>query len=254
MPYRVLFSENDQVETCFTQSPKLTIDKSIVGKDTYEKVGDVISYQYLVTNSGNVTLTGPFQVEDDKIASIPSVVSTLAVGELFSITASYTVVAADITNLTVTNVAFATTNYDGKEVKSNTDSETADAIVLILDTIETYCELDAPYIKWDLRGINLQLLGKDLGDTPLTMIWIDKNGNEIIRYNDIPFEGFMLFPGADTLPGGYGSQWPGWKFENSQWVSGDFNFAAVRDGASVRFELNPEVTSCLLYTSPSPRD
>ncbi|WP_157963335.1 DUF7507 domain-containing protein, partial [Algoriphagus litoralis] len=247
MAYRVLFSDEASAEACFTQGPALTIDKTILGKDTYEAVDDVITYQYIVTNSGNVTLEGPFQVVDDKIASIPSIVGALGVGESFTTTASYTVVAADITNLTVTNVAYATTEFGEEEIKSNNDSETANAIVLILDEIDTYCELDAPYIKWDLRGINLQLLGQNLGPNPVTMVWIDKNGNEIIRYENLPFEGFMLFPGAEVDENGYGTQWPGWKFENMQWVSGDFNFAAVRDGASVRFEINPEVTSEVSY-------
>ncbi|MDE0558846.1 gliding motility-associated C-terminal domain-containing protein [Algoriphagus sp. NF] len=58
----------------------------------------------------------------------------------------------------------------------------------------------------------------------------------------------MLFPGADTLPGGYGSQWPGWKFENMQWIAGEFNFYQVREpGAYVIFELNPSVQVEVTY-------
>ena len=34
---------------------------------TYDAVGDVISYSYTLSNSGNVTLAGPVTVTDDKV-------------------------------------------------------------------------------------------------------------------------------------------------------------------------------------------
>ena len=37
---------------------------------TYDQVGQVISYSYMVTNTGNVTLPGPFTVTDDKVTVI----------------------------------------------------------------------------------------------------------------------------------------------------------------------------------------
>ncbi len=45
--------------------PALSIVK-MATPSTYSTVGAVISYSYLVTNSGNVTLSGPFTVSDDK--------------------------------------------------------------------------------------------------------------------------------------------------------------------------------------------
>ena len=33
---------------------------------TYDSTSDVINYSYLVTNTGNVALAGPFTVSDDK--------------------------------------------------------------------------------------------------------------------------------------------------------------------------------------------
>ena len=33
---------------------------------SYDQVGQVISYTYVVTNTGNVTFDGPFTVTDDR--------------------------------------------------------------------------------------------------------------------------------------------------------------------------------------------
>ncbi len=54
----------DNVTIDAVQTPALTFVKS--SDDTsYDAVGDVLTYDYLLTNSGNVTLTGPFTITDD---------------------------------------------------------------------------------------------------------------------------------------------------------------------------------------------
>jgi hypothetical protein len=45
--------------------PELTLEKSATPA-LYSQVGDVINYNYLLTNTGSGTLTGPFTVTDDK--------------------------------------------------------------------------------------------------------------------------------------------------------------------------------------------
>uniref|UniRef100_UPI0004797F84 DUF7507 domain-containing protein n=1 Tax=Algoriphagus mannitolivorans TaxID=226504 RepID=UPI0004797F84 len=52
------------------QNPALSIDKTITSGSPYSQVGNVVSYSYKITNTGNVTLPGPFTVSDNKIASI----------------------------------------------------------------------------------------------------------------------------------------------------------------------------------------
>ena len=91
---------------------------------TYSAVGDVISYEYLITNSGSVALSGPFVVDDDRASdeSCPTTQS-LAPTESITCTASYTITQADIDVGSVTNNATAS----GDRVTSNVDSVTVNA-------------------------------------------------------------------------------------------------------------------------------
>ena len=57
---------NEDTETVTAvQQKTLSLDKT-ASPATYDSVGDVISYSYLVTNTGNVRLAGPVTVADDK--------------------------------------------------------------------------------------------------------------------------------------------------------------------------------------------
>src|SRR5205085_4031873 len=56
-------SPTDTVTVPATQTPGLTLAKS-ANPATYDAVGRQISYDYLLTNNGNVTLSGPFTVSD----------------------------------------------------------------------------------------------------------------------------------------------------------------------------------------------
>ena len=93
-------------------SPKLTLKKT-AAENHFNQAGDLIHYSYLVTNSGNVDLTGPITVTDDKLATVTCPPTpTLAVGAHVTCTATYTVTPADELADHVVNLATAHALYD----------------------------------------------------------------------------------------------------------------------------------------------
>lgn len=91
---------------------------------TYDNVGDVINYTYLLTNSGSVDLVAPFTVSATKVngAAICPSTPTLAVGNTVTCTGSYTITQADLDAGSVISIASAKAFFGLSEVNSNTDS------------------------------------------------------------------------------------------------------------------------------------
>ncbi|MEP3889063.1 MAG: hypothetical protein ABJN69_01275 [Hellea sp.] len=115
----------DQVTVDADQAPALTTVKTATTSD-YDAVGDTVNYDYVVTNSGNTTITDPISVSDDKIASVscPALPSGgLLPGQSISCSATYVVTQADLDNGSVTNIA---TSTDGSVTSPPVD-ETVDA-------------------------------------------------------------------------------------------------------------------------------
>ena len=88
------------------QDPALTIVKTALFTD-FVAAGDVVDYEFEVTNTGNLTLTGGITVEDDKIGTIPCISGNLTPGASQICTASYTITQADVDAGEVTNQAYA---------------------------------------------------------------------------------------------------------------------------------------------------
>ena len=93
-------------------NPSISLAKT-PSASTYSKIGDVVTYTYVITNSGNTTL-GPsqFQIDDDRINggspfNCGSAETTLAISGTVSCTAPYTITSGDISSASVTNTAFA---------------------------------------------------------------------------------------------------------------------------------------------------
>jgi protocatechuate 3,4-dioxygenase beta subunit len=96
-------SESDLTIDAGLVGPGINIEKSTNGQDAdvapgvNVNVGDAITWTYLVTNTGNVTLTG-IAVTDDKIGSINCPSTTLTAGATMTCTANGTAVAGQYAN------------------------------------------------------------------------------------------------------------------------------------------------------------
>ncbi|MFE7639601.1 hypothetical protein ACFU7Z_36790 [Kitasatospora sp. NPDC057518] len=97
-----------------TPEPALTIAKS-ASPTTVSAVGQTVDYAYLVTNTGNVTLTDVTVNETafsgagtPPVVTCPAGAASLAPGVSVTCTAAYTVTQADIDRGKVTNTATAT--------------------------------------------------------------------------------------------------------------------------------------------------
>ena len=93
-------------------APGLTIvkDSTVAGAGS---AGDIVEYSFLVTNTGNVTLTGISVTEGSfsgtgSLSAITCPVTTLAPGDDTTCTASYTLTQADVDAGQLTNTATAT--------------------------------------------------------------------------------------------------------------------------------------------------
>jgi uncharacterized repeat protein (TIGR01451 family) len=102
-------SDPSEVVVPADPKPGLSVTKS-ASPATVSKVGDVIDYSFLVTNTGNVTMTGITVTDTLAAPAGPALTVTcpgteLAAGKSMTCTASYTVTQADLDNGQVRNSA-----------------------------------------------------------------------------------------------------------------------------------------------------
>jgi len=102
-----------------TQRPALDIVKT-ASTSTVTTAGQVVTYTFRVTNTGNVTITGPTITDSDFTGNgtlgaitCPAAAGTLDPGETVDCSARYTVVAADLTGGTLSNTATVTGELPG---------------------------------------------------------------------------------------------------------------------------------------------
>ncbi len=91
---------DDATITTIDQTPELTLTKFAdpAADGAYDTVGEIITYQLEVINTGNVTLTNVAVADANADAGsiLPAVVGTLAPGDSVAVTAEHTITQADL--------------------------------------------------------------------------------------------------------------------------------------------------------------
>jgi uncharacterized repeat protein (TIGR01451 family) len=116
---------NDPTVTNLNQDPEISLLKSASVGGT-GAVGDQITYTFVVTNTGNVTVSG-LVINDATIgvSNLAVVPGTLLPGESGTATATYTITLADMNNGSITNTALASgTDPNGDPVTDDSDTGT----------------------------------------------------------------------------------------------------------------------------------
>jgi uncharacterized repeat protein (TIGR01451 family) len=98
-------TSNEDQETLLIGPPRLTISKSVLTPGPHFK-GNLVQYQYVVTNTGPLTLENVVIV-DDHVARVTCGTTTLAPGESTTCTGTYQISPTDAAARQVTNVAQA---------------------------------------------------------------------------------------------------------------------------------------------------
>ncbi|WP_237049588.1 OmpA family protein [Solilutibacter oculi] len=150
------------VTTPVTQTPALTIAKT-ADKASFSTLGEVITYTYVITNTGNLTLAGPFTVNDDKIGALADCAAgPLVPGASARCTATYAITRADLDAGSVTNLASVTGNGVTSPQVSVTIVEQATPISVV--------DNDFGAIDGVTGGTTDSVLGNDtLGGQPVTV-------------------------------------------------------------------------------------
>ncbi|MFD9719265.1 SpaA isopeptide-forming pilin-related protein [Streptomyces sp. NPDC059076] len=106
--------------------------------------GTEVPYDFVVTNSGGATIT-QLVVTDPKIGPVSCPVTTLAVGETVTCTATYTVTAQDVAAGSIDNTATASGTSGGNPVVSPPSSETVPIARPARISIEKQVTTPGPY-------------------------------------------------------------------------------------------------------------
>ena len=186
-PPAVVVTSNTDTETVTAQQlPALSLDKRVksTSSSSYAAIGDTVVFEYVVTNSGNVTTTADITITDDKIpGTLTCTTGFIAPGATATCEQTWTADQAAIDAGEVTNIATANTVFNAAPVTSNTDSATVTAVQNpSLAVVKTFTGTNNPGFF-------------DLGDVLSYSIVVSNNGNTTIdgpiTLNDslIPFPG-----------------------------------------------------------------
>ena len=132
------------------------------------------------------------------------------------------------------------TDTEAVAADNNVDCESTPVASSITTDLASECVNNAPYITYDITPFGFTPSGG------ATLTFYDLDGNLVDSTHVTDLTGRVLYPGAQVDAAGLATDWPGWKFENGQWVV-DPTDAHLRDGLRVVVEVNPTSEGTVSY-------
>ncbi|GAA5099048.1 hypothetical protein GCM10025760_34800 [Microbacterium yannicii] len=114
------------------------------------------------------------------------------------------------------------------------------------------CDNDAPWIYYDVTLIDPD---SQATSNEAQLVLTDGTNTAAIPLGtlvDGSLSGRVLWPGASVNAAGEATGWPGWAFENGEWVEVPGNFAWTRGAITATLEVNPSLVVPLSYPPSTP--
>ncbi|MEP5631152.1 MAG: hypothetical protein ABJP79_04665 [Tateyamaria sp.] len=159
------------------QQPELRLEKRVQAgsASSFADVNDVVTFEYVVTNIGNVTTTDPITIVDDQITgTLECTAAPVAPGASVTCDQDWIAEQIDIDAGSVTNIATASTVFDGATVDSGTDSVTVNAIQTPeLSIVKTFLNSSDPTAFNEFDVLTYEIVVTNTGnvtiDAPITL-------------------------------------------------------------------------------------
>ena len=108
----------DSAEVPADQHPLISVVKTAVD-NSYNQIGNLVDFDIIITNMGNVTLTDV--LVEDPLTNFSNTISTLAVNQTITLTTTYTVTQADLDAGLIINTVTATSDFGLFKVSDSDD-------------------------------------------------------------------------------------------------------------------------------------
>ena len=187
------------------QTPALTVEKT--ADVVAAEVGQDITYSFLVTNTGNVTITDPTvnEVEFSGTGELSAIVcpedDTLAPGEDITCSATYTVTQADIDAGELSNTATVTGTTPGGDPTDPSEPSTEIVTTDPLPALSVVKTADRESVTAVGQVVTYSFLVANIGNVTITDVAVDEgefSGNGELSAVLCPAEAAALQPGDEV--------------------------------------------------------